>query len=226
MVDAVNSSGSYNTGTGNSALGKDDFMKLLLTQMKYQDPLEPLDSSEYAAQLANFSSLEQMQNMNDMLSQSIDANYYLTQSINNTMSATLIGKDVKLSGNDIIYQGQDEIGFGYTLPADAASVEVKIYNKNGTLVKEFENVEKNAGEHKLLWDFTDNNGSNLQEGNYTFEITAKSYKGDKLKIESYKYGTIDGIKFGDSGTMMVVGDVKYLLSDIMEIVNSDNSSDG
>ncbi|MDP3830447.1 MAG: flagellar hook capping FlgD N-terminal domain-containing protein, partial [Ignavibacteriaceae bacterium] len=98
---------NVNTPKGKASLGKDDFMKLMLTQLKHQDPLNPMEGSEFAAQLAQFSSLEQLSNLNELTAQSIDANYYLTQSINNTMTATLIGKDVKLSGNVLNVKGDE-----------------------------------------------------------------------------------------------------------------------
>ena len=99
MVNGVqNNIYGTNTTQGKSELGKDDFLKLMIEQMKNQDPLSPMEGTEFTAQLAQFSSLEQLSNMSDSLEQSINANYQLTQAVNNTMTAALIGKEVKLEG--------------------------------------------------------------------------------------------------------------------------------
>ena len=220
MISGIGNTNSdpFNSGTGNSEMGKDEFMNLLIAQLKHQDPTNPMDNSQMSAQLAQFSQLEQLENMNAQLKQSIDANYYLTQSVNNTMTATLIGKDVKLAGNTLVNQGQESIGIGYNLGSDVKDVTVKIYNESGTLVKEITDLEKITGEYKLSWDFTDNNGSRVPSGNYSFEVMATSHSGETSKVESYKTGTINGVKFGDNGTSLIVGQVNYLLSDILEIV--------
>ncbi|MFH0734144.1 MAG: flagellar hook capping FlgD N-terminal domain-containing protein [bacterium] len=214
-----NSTTTTNTSTGGSDLGKDDFLKLMITQLKYQDPSDPLDSSAYSAQLAQFSSLEQLTNINTSLNNSIDANYVLTQSINNTMSATWIGKSVKLEGTTLTNSGQEEIGFGYNLPSEAKNISVKIYDKNGALVKTIENAEKSVGDHKLFWDFTDNNGVKLNNGDYTFKVEATNTAGNDITTTTFRIGTIDSIKFTSNGTILVVDDTEYNLSDITEILN-------
>lgn len=223
-VTSINFGGSTTTSTstakGKSELGKDDFLKLMITQLKNQDPTEPLDSSAYASQLAQFSSLEQLTNINTSLNTSLDANYLLTLSINNTMSASWIGKDAKLSGNVLNNNGQEKISLGYNLPAEASDVTIKIYNKSGALVKTIENCEKNAGDHKLSWDFYDNNGVKLAKGDYTFSVEAKTTDGKSMTVESYRIGTIDSVKYTSSGTVLMIGNVGYSLSDIAEILNS------
>lgn len=204
---------------GKQELGKDDFMKLLLAQLRNQDPMSPLEGSEFAAQLAQFSSLEQLSNLNENVLQSINANYFLTQSINNTLTATLIGKEVKLSGSDLANAGQKDAAIGYKLPASAQSVTVNIYNESGALVRTMEDLPVSTGSHKLSWDFTDNAGNKLPEGKYRFEVSAKNFNNEAMAIESYKIGLISGVKFTDSGTKLLVDGIEYMLSDIMEIIN-------
>jgi flagellar basal-body rod modification protein FlgD len=215
----TNTNGTTNT-KGKSELGKDDFLKLMIAQLKNQDPTEPLDSSAYASQLAQFSSLEQLTNINTSLNSSLDANYLLTQSINNTMAASWIGKDAKLEGNVLTNNGQENISLGYNLPAEASNVTIKIYNKSGALVKTIENCEKSTGNHKLFWDFYDNNGVKLPNGDYTFQVEAKTMDGKSMTVESYRIGTIESIKYTSNGTIIMIGNVGYSLSDITEILNS------
>lgn len=228
ILDGLNGYNSnMNTqGVGKSTLGKDDFMNLMITQLKYQDPTNPMESSEFASQLANFSSLEQLSNLNKSVNQSIDADYLLAQSINNTLTATLIGKDVKLGGNEMKNIGDNTINLGYELPVDASEITLKIYNSDGALVREIKDLEKNTGEHKLSYDFTDNNGSKLPNGDYTFEFEVKNLQDEKITVENYKLGSIDGVKFSDKGTTLMVNGIEYQLSDIMEILNPVNTDKG
>ncbi len=208
----------------NKTLGKNDFLKLMIAQMKNQNPLNPMDSKDFTSQLAQFSSLEQLQNMNASLTKSINANFQLTQAVNNTMTATLIGKEVKLNGDEIQYNGQKSFSFGYNLQGDAKNVTVNIYNENGGLVKTFENVPNNKGEHKLSWDFTDNNGEKIPNGNYTVKVDAKAPNGSDIKADTYLTGIIDAIKFTDKGTKLLINNVGYDLSDVLEILNTTNSN--
>lgn len=222
MIDGVTGSSvaAYSdTANSNSVLGKEDFMGLLIAQLKYQDPMNPMEGTEFSAQLAQFSSLEQLMNLNDSMTSSVDANYYLTQSINNTMIASLVGNDVKVTGDKLSVSGQDEVEFGYTLPSAAETVTVKIYNEAGTLVKTLENLPAAAGDHKLSWDCTDNKGNKISDGNYRFEIEAvSSDTGENLDTQSFIFGAIDSVRFTDSGTVLVVGSNEYQISDILEVL--------
>jgi len=222
MVDGIGSAtgNQYTTAVkGKSELGKDDFLKLMMAQMKYQDPMNPMDGTAFSAQLAQFSSLEQLTNINTSLTQSINANLMLAESVNNTMSATLIGKEVKLSNTTIQKNGQDEANIGYTLPGDAVSVKISIYNEAGMLVKTIEDASTDKGDSKLSWDFTDNDGNNLPDGSYTFSVEAEGANGNLMDVTHFLYGKIAGVKFTTEGTKLLVNNSEYLLSDILEIVN-------
>ena len=219
---ASQTSASSTSTNANNSLGESDFLQLLITQMKNQDPMSPMDGTQFASQLAQFSSLQELQNLNTSMTSSISANYALAQSINNTMSATLIGKDVKISGQDITYSGQDSIQLGYNLPADASSVSIKVYDSNGTLVKTIDGLPTGTGDNRTTWDFTDDNGNKVEQGNYTFEVDAKTTNGEDMTADSFKYGTITGVEYTSSGTKLLVDNAEYNLSDISEIVNAPN----
>jgi len=230
MVDSVtnliNNASVPNTGTSKSTLGKDDFLKLMISQLKNQDPLNPMDGTQYAAQLAQFSSLEQLTNLNDNVTQSMATNSLLTQSVNNTMMATLIGKNVKLEGNNLILNGQKNITLGYNLPVEAKNAQLKIYNDKGALVKIMDIDSSKVGDNKLIWDLTDNSGNKLTNGNYTFSVEATNMSGEAMTLSLFKYGMIDGVKFtSDRGTVILVNGAQYSISDISEVLNANSNGD-
>jgi len=225
MIDGLSSISSGNaTGalTGGSVMGKEDFLKMLLAQLQNQDPLSPMDGTQFASQLTQYSSLEQLINLNSSMDTSINANYYLSQSINNTLAATLIGKEVKLNGSSFQNDGQTNTTLGYNLSTAASSVTIKIYNESGALVKTIENAPKNSGDNKLIWDFTDNDGNSIPQGKYSFQVEPKDADSNLLSYSAYVLGKIDGVKFTENGTMLVVNGGQYNLSDIMEIYNSND----
>lgn len=202
-----------------STLGKDDFLKLMIAQLKNQDPLNPMDGTEYASQLAEFSSLEQLTNLNSSIKDSMDANYLLTQSINNTMVATLIGNDAKFGGGELQLNDQSEITLGYTLPTEVKSAVIKIYNSKGALVKTINDIPSEVGNNKLSWDLSDNQGDKLHNGEYNFEVEAVNMNGEKISVSVYKHEKIDGVRFTSSGTVLMANGAEYALSDILEILN-------
>jgi flagellar basal-body rod modification protein FlgD len=232
MINSLNSLPSTNSSSGTSSSGgtlssssaggmtENDFLKLLVAQMQNQDPTNPMDSTQYASQLAQFSSLEQLQNLNTSMTQSLNANYALSQSITNSLASNLIGKYVTL-GSTIQNNGQGSAEIGYNLPANAKSAEIDIYDSNNNLVKTISSVSLNQGEHKLSWNFTDNNGNSLPSGSYTIKMQATSLTGLSLSANAYAAGDVSAIKFGSSGTTLVVDNAEYQLSDVSEILTSD-----
>lgn len=206
-------------GDPKGVMGKDDFMKLMIEQLKYQDPLNPMESQEFAAQLAQFSSLEQLSNLNSAVNESINANYLLTQSINNTLTATLIGKEVKFAGNELQNNGDNTVKFGYTLPANANDVTVSIYDSAGNIVRKFEHQPSTQGDHKLSWDFTDNDGKKLEKGKYTVKVEVKTDDETAMTAQIFQYGSITGVRFTENGTKILIDGEEFLLSDVLEIIN-------
>ena len=222
MVNEINNSYSTNTNTASSQniLGKDDFMKLLIAQLKNQDPLNPTDGTQFASQLAQFSSLEQLTNLNDAIQQNMNNSYYLTQSINNSLASNLVGKNVTVLSNSVTNSGQGETTLGYTLPQNAASVNITIQDEYGATVRTIEGVPRIQGDNKVSWDFSDNEGNQLPEGNYTFTVNAYDDSGNSISTQTFSSGIVDGIKYSNSGAMVLINGNQYNLSDIMEILNN------
>lgn len=225
MVNSVSTTSSTNTtnvSANKSAMGKDDFLKLMIAQLKNQDPLNPMDGTAYASQLAQFSSLEQLTNLNTNISDMLGSNQTIAASINNTTLAALIGKDVKLDGSTLKLAGQDSISLGYELPQAASSVKVKIYNSNGALVKTIDSAPTTTGTNKLSWDLSDNNGKKLSDGTYTFTVEALDMNKQSIKTNGFIEGTISGVRYTEKGTVLLIDGAEYSLSSILEVKNPGN----
>ncbi len=209
---------SASTATNDKILGKDDFLKLLITQLNYQDPLNPMEGTEFSAQLAQFSSLEQLQNIHQELKNSIDANYLLTTSINNTLAATVIGKSVKATGNQI-YLGEDgNATLHYDLSDDASKVTIEILDENDQVKRTIQLEDVAKGEQSYTWDGKDNAGISLAQGKYRFRVKATDEEGNPVSVQTYMVGTITGVRYGYNGAELLIGDLSLAMSDVYEIL--------
>ncbi len=218
-VSSVNTTSPVQTATASNQLGKDDFLKLLVTQLQNQDPLNPLQGTEFVAQLAQFSSLEQLTNINSSLEQNIQSNQLMTQSIGNSLAATLVGKDVRASSNALQYSGSSSISLGYNLTADANTADVKIYDQSGTVVKTISGLSVSEGDHSFTWDGTDDRGNQVGAGAYTLKVEALDDKGGAVGASTYLTGKISAIRFRSDGTYFVIDGTEVPLSDVLEILN-------
>ena len=203
--------------SGNSALGKQDFLNLLVTQLRYQNPLDPVKDTDFVAQLAQFSSLEQLSSINTSLDNSTQLNYVLSQTIANTMATTLIGKEVTASGNQIAHDSDGSDTLRFNLSDNAASTEIKIYDDKGTLVRTISGESLDKGMNSVIWDGKDDTGSNVAAGNYTFAITAKDANGNDVTAETRRVGIVESVRYEDGQGYLIVDGQKISMSDIIEV---------
>ena len=209
---------SANT-TGKSVLGKDDFLKLLVTQLQNQDPLSPMSGSDFAAQLAQFSSVEQLSNINSTLTQSVSANQLLSQSISNALAATFIGKQVRASGDTFALNSTGNVKLGYTLASAADTVTVNIKDGTGAVVRTLQVHGTDKGDNTFTWDGNDDHNQALPPGTYTFAVSAKDADGKNINSSGFSFGTVTAVRYKSNGTVFVVDGLEIPLSDILEIMN-------
>jgi len=202
---------------GQNALDKQTFLNLLVTQLKYQDPLNPMENTEFVAQLSQFSSLEQLWNVNE----NMQAETLLSQSIHNSMVASLVGKEVKAVSNavNLSEDGQSNISFSL---ADAANTEISIYDESGNLVRTIDQGLLQSGNHEAMWDGKDNQGNQLPAGDYAFYIKAVDVNGNDVTVNSFARGQITGVRFIDGSPILLVGNQEIKPADVVEIVLPDS----
>lgn len=201
---------------GNDKLDKDSFFKLMLAQMKNQDPTNPLKSHEMAAQLANFSSLEQMQNMNKTLEEMKNAQKPLEQ----FQAMSFIGKAVGGDSSKIVRtKGDRDHDIRFNLPNNAGEVQVKVKNGDGEVVKNYSLKATKAGENQITWNGEDEKGTKLPAGDYQFFIEATGLDGQKMAVKTEFEGVITGIHTSPEGPILLVGNQAIRMKDVKKITD-------
>ena len=220
IVDIINGSLGLSTMasdyTPDAEITQEDFLNLLVTQLKNQNPWEPLSNEEYISQLTQFSQLEQTRNMNANLS--ILQMYQA--SLNNVQAVSLIGMTIMVDGDTLtLKDGEVNSSIMYDLDEDGY-VTIDIYDEDGKKVATKEIGGQSAGEHEFNWDGTDDEGNTLTDGEYTFKVSMENEEGDETEVSTYIKGKITGVSFRDNITYLMVGGKEYPLSAIKEILDS------
>ncbi len=203
-------------------MDKDDFLLLLVTQLQYQDPMNPVENQDFSTQLAQFSSLEQLTNINDTLQTSIDTNLLLTQSMSNSFAANMIGKKIMAVTNKFSHKefSPDNLNFNLTEAAD--DVTVKVVTSVGTTIYEKNLGTLPEGEHTFQWDGSDSHGNQVADGTYYFEVYAEGSTGVNVAEHVRTEGTIESVRFKDGLAYFLVNGVEIPLSDVQEIMQGDD----
>lgn len=216
---AQNSSLSGALGT-NSSLGEQDFLKLLVAQLKNQDPLAPQDNSQFVAQLAQFSSLQAAMGTNTRLDTISSQN----QGVANTEAINLVGKKATVKGSLLTAQGSGQpVAVNFTLAANSATTNVSIQDSTGKVVRTIPIGAHNAGLVKTSWDGRDDNGNVMPAGTYAVSVQAKTEQGGAISVAQETTGTVTSVAF-DKGYPVLSLDngMQVPVSDLIEVDSSPN----
>lgn len=220
VTTVADSQAQSSQGVGNADLGKDAFLKLLVTQLQYQDPLDPTENEEFVAQLAQFSQVEQLTTAND----SLETLYTAMASMNNASMTQLLGKDVVASGDTFQYEGKGDYEVMYDAASTATSATVSITDETGKVVWSTEMGGLEAGRGSWTWDGSTINGGTAAAGQYSFTITARDRAGDTVEVAELVHGEIDGMSFETGTPIPSISGVEISLGDVIE-VTSERSDD-
>jgi flagellar basal-body rod modification protein FlgD len=198
-LQTVTSGKTGDTTTGASTLGKDSFLQLLVTQMQNQNPLDPQDNSEFVAQLAQFSSLETMQN----LSTSVDAIGGMYQSSQALQASSLVGRSVIVDSGSTSVDTTKGMTGQVVLPSTSTTTSVNVYDSTGTIVRTIDLGEQKAGNASFTWDGKDDAGQTLATGNYSFKATG-SLDRTNTGLTTYLPATVTSVTMGSAGTSMTL----------------------
>ena len=194
-------------------LGKDEFLKLLMTQMGNQDPTAPNDSQAFVAQLATFAQLELQQNNN----KNIESLLLAQASANQTSMANFVGKDVLFKSDSLQLIAGQKAGATASLKDGATNVTAVVLDSEGKTVRTMQLGPHDAGSMAFEWDGRDDTGRSMPPGEYKLRVTAQDEKGKSVAVEQQGSGHIDGIAYVDGVAVLKLGDVRVKVSDIVEI---------
>lgn len=226
MSSTIGSVTSSTTGlqttpaSGSRSLGKNEFLKLLTTQLANQDPLSPTDNQAFIAQLAQFASVEQAEAANSRLDSLIVA-----QAANNqTAVANLVGKDVIYKTDSVALPASGGATIQGELAGDAAIVNAIITDANGKKIRTVTLHDQKAGTLDLAWDGRDDAGNPVAAGKYKVQLTAADTKDQNVTCTLRGRARATGVTFENGIPELLLNGQKIKLSDVIQIAEAATSS--
>lgn len=186
---------------GPRELGQDDFLRLLVTQLQNQDPLNPIDNAAFVAELAQFSELEQSAKQVRLLEESNEAQ---AESLRFSV-LPLVGRQVRIEGSITQFEEQPVL-LNYTLASAADSVRLSIQDPTGQVIRTLNIGPQQAGAHQIQWEGKDANGSLVPAGTYRFAVVATDSQGDPIDVSTASILTVTGVRIVDGMPMLLIGD--------------------
>lgn len=216
-VDNVQSRAGLMPNPNASNLGKDEFLTMLVAQLQAQDPMNPMDSTSFTAQLAQFSSLEQLQSID----QNIQNLENMESNLLNTQTVSFIGQNVTAYGNSFtVTDGVPNQGT-FNLSDNAANVFVRIYDDSGNLINTVETGPLASGNQTFEWQGRDMEGNLVQDGSYSFELTAVDRNDEVVDATTFTTGYITGVTFQNGYACLLAGDLEIPVSNIVQVIESE-----
>lgn len=196
-------------------LGKDEFLKLLVAQMRNQDPMNPSKPEEFASQLAQFSSLEQLVNVNEALAGQSAADAAMATALNNSSAVSVLGKTVLTSGDavDVTGTGKEFITAGVGETGGVATLT--IYDAGGTKVGSREVGAIGGGRQEIELGSA---AEGLEPGRYRYELTVTDEAGEPVQVQTFQRVVVDGLRYGPQGPTLISGGLEIPLADVVEII--------
>jgi len=216
-VDAAAAAASTQAATPGGALGKDQFLKLLVAQLKYQDPMSPMQGDQMATQLAQFSSVEQLEQINANLTTQQTSAGTLLGAVQSSAAINTIGHTVEAIGNQLQVGGTNPpTSVDATLAGPATKATLHLFNASGTEVGTESLGAADGGRQTFnLGKLT----SGLAPGTYTYSIDATDASGAAIKVQTYTTARIDGVTSGPNGLVLTSGGITIPYGSIVKIYN-------
>ena len=216
MIPGVTSIDNTKTtvkAAADEAMGKDDFLKLLIAQLAAQDPLDPMGAQDFSAQLAQFSGLEQMTNVNANL----EIIQKLETALQNTSSVNLIGKTVESNGNAFNHVSGASDVLAFSLDRNAESIRIDIYDSSGKQIDLVKLGNQGQGKNTVSWNGNDPQGNPVPVGTYSFTVSAEDTSGIPIQVDTFSSGLVTDVVFGEDEIYAVVNGKELPISTIKRV---------
>ena len=197
-------------------LGKDEFLQLLVAQMRYQDPLNPMDGQQMAAQLAQFSSVEQLLNINKALETQSTSQSTLANLVAGSSALSAVGKTATASANavEVTTSGKLPSRIAADIPTSAKSATLVLYDQNGQTVKTKSLGDVTSGRRTFdVGGFGDGVGTGI----YSMSVEVTDAAGEVTTAPTYLSGRIDGVRYTPTGPVVTIDGIALPFSSVSEI---------
>ncbi len=211
----ANSNPSASTGKRKTSLNQEDFLNLFITQLRNQNPLNPMDNFQMAGQMAQFSSLESL----NRIRSSLELMGAYQSSMNSLQATGLIGKRVEIE-NQSLSINRGKVSEGYYQLSKPGKVKIEIYDEKGQLIRTLDEGMKDASRQKLSWNGKADGGVALPDGRYSYRVTAVDEKGQTIPVTFSRIETVTGIHFENGVIYLDLGSERVTLQDVKAILNS------
>jgi flagellar basal-body rod modification protein FlgD len=212
-TSSVTTSGTSSTGVDKTTLANNfqTFLTLLTTQLKNQNPMDPLDTNQFTQQLVQFAQVEQQMKQNDQLTTLIS----IEKSAQATTALAYVGQTVAVDGSTAALSNKQATWSLNSPKPSSATVTVKDANGQTAYTATY---SLNSGANNFVWDGVGNDGKQWPDGNYTLSVTAKDSNQQAVSVTSEVQGTVDSIDVTQTPPMMSIGGQNYALDKIKRIV--------
>jgi flagellar basal-body rod modification protein FlgD len=208
----TSSTSTTKTDTASLSSNYSMFMNLLVTQMKNQDPMNPMDTSTFTSQLVQYSSVEQQIKMNSNLA---DLKSLLTTQ-NATNLVGYVGKTVTADGATNTFDGSNSTSWNFTSSAAAATAKITITNSSGQAVySTTQSLSK--GSNSFAWDGSTTSGGTAEAGSYTISVSGTDSSGSAITATTAVSGTVTAIDFSGTTPMITVGGQQISVYDVSSV---------
>lgn len=195
-------------------LGKEEFLQLLVAQLRNQDPINPLQAEEFAAQLAQFSQVEQLINLNELGVEQLAASQRLAEAQHRATALGAVGQEVFAAGDGLVIPKHGEVEVNFAVEQPGGPALLRIFSPGGAEVARMEMGFMPGGRHDIR---IDDIVADLEPGNYRFEVEVVGGDGSEVEVTTFTRARVEGVRFSSSGPVLVAAGIEIPLGSVIEL---------
>jgi len=195
-------------------MGKEEFLQLLVAQLRNQDPINPLQAEEFAAQLAQFAQVEQLVNLNELGIEGLAASQRLAEAQHRATALESIGREVFAEGNGLVIPEEGEVEISFAVAPPGGPALLRIFSPGGAEVAQMEMGFMPGGRQDIR---IDDLVADLEPGNYRFEVEVVEGDGSEVEVTTFTRARVEGVRFSSTGPVLVAAGIEIPLGSVIEL---------